>query len=84
MAGVRRVKGRLMHEIEGLSEEEVKLVADFAAFLREREQCLTTVEVLSNKELAETIRSSREAWLQGKRSEFIRLEELKLSSGQNV
>ena len=36
MAKVRGARGRLMQEIEGLSEEKVKVVADFAAFVRER------------------------------------------------
>jgi len=84
MAKVRGVRGRLMQEIAGLSEEKVKVVADFAAFLRERKEWLDTLEVLGNQELVEAIRSSREAWSQGKWSEFINLDELKLSSGQNV
>jgi len=84
MARVRGVRERLMQEIEGLPEEKVRVVADFAAFLRNRGEWLDTLEVLANEELAETIRSSREAWAQGKRSEFINLDELKHSSQQDV
>ena len=84
MARVRGVRERLMQEIEGLPEEKVRVVADFAAFLRNRGEWLDTLEVLANEELAETIRSSREAWAQGERSKFINLDELKHSSQQDV
>ena len=84
MARVRGVRERLMQEIEGLPEEKVRVVADFAAFLRDREEWLDTLEVLGNEKLAEAIRSSREAWAQGKRSEFINLDELQHSSQQDV
>jgi hypothetical protein len=84
MPKVKGAKRRLMEEIDGLSEEKVAVVADFAAFVREREEWWTTLEVLGNKELVETIRTSREEWSQGKSSEFIKLEELKHSLEQNV
>ena len=74
MAKIRGARRQLMGEVQGLSEEKVKVVADFAAFVGEREEWLATLEVLGNKELAEAIRSSREAWSQGKRSEFINLD----------
>ena len=72
-------KRQLIQEIEGLSEDRVRVLADFAAFLREREEWVATLEVLGNKGLAEAIRASREAWSQGKRSEFVSLDELKHS-----
>lgn len=84
MAKIKGVKRQLMQEVEGLSEEKVKVVADFAAFLREREEWLDTLQILGNQELVETIRSSREAWSQGKWSEFINLDELRHSSQQDV
>jgi hypothetical protein len=84
MAKVRGARGRLMQEIEGLSEEKVKVVADFAAFVREREEWLATLEILSNKQLTEAIRISREAWSQGTRSEFVKLSELNSPWQQDV
>ena len=80
MAKVREVKQRLMQEIEGLSKEKMEVVADFAAFVIGREEWLYTLEILSNKELIHDIRSSREAWVQGKRSEFVSLNELNHSA----
>jgi len=76
LAKVREVRQRLMQEIEGLSKEKMEVVADFAAFVRGREEWLDTLEILSNKELIQAIRSSREAWSQGKCSEFLSLNEL--------
>lgn len=79
MAKATGAKRQLIEEIEGLSEDRVKVLADLAAFMREREEWVATLEVLGNKELAEAIHISREAWSQGKRSEFVSLDELKHS-----
>lgn len=84
MAKVRGARGRLMQEIEGLSEDKVKVVADFAAFVRDREEWLATLEILANDQWTEAIRISREAWCQGKRSEFVKLSELNNPWHQNV
>ena len=51
-------------------------MADFAAFLREHEEWETTAEILGNQSMTEQIRYSREAWAQGKREEFLTLDEL--------
>ena len=79
MAKGIRAKKQLIHEIEGLSEDKVRVLADFASFLKEREEWVATLEVTSNEELAKTIRASREAWAQGKHSEFVSLGGLKYS-----
>ncbi|TET41214.1 MAG: hypothetical protein E3J66_05625 [Dehalococcoidia bacterium] len=84
MAKVSGARGRLIQEIEGLSEEKVKVVADFAAFVRDREEWLATLEILGNKQLTEAIRMSRDAWSQGKRAEFVKLSELNNPWQQNV
>ena len=70
-------KDKLMEEVESLSEERVKAVADFAAYLKEREEWEATAEVLDNKELAQEVKESRKAWAEGKKGEFVSLEELK-------
>lgn len=82
MAKTKGVKRQLLQEIDGLAEDRVRLLADFAAFLKEREEWVATLEVLENKELAEAVRKSREEWFQGKSSEFISLTELKRSYHQ--
>jgi len=66
-----------MEEVKSLSEERVKAVADFAAYLKEREEWEATAEVLDNKELAQEVKESRKAWAEGKKGEFVSLEELK-------
>jgi hypothetical protein len=70
-------KDKLMEEVKSLSEERVKAVADFAAYLKEREEWEATAEVLGNKELAQQVKESRKAWAEGKKGEFVSLEELK-------
>lgn len=82
MAKTKGAKRQLLQEIDGLSEDRVRLLADFAAFLKEREEWVATLEVLENKELAEAVRKSREEWFQDKSSEFISLTELKRSYHQ--
>ena len=79
MAKAIGAKRQLIQEIEGLSEDRVRALADLAAFMREREEWVATLEVLNNKELAKAIRNSREAWSQGKHSEFVSLDELEHS-----
>ena len=77
---MRKAKGakrQLLHEVEGLSEDRIRALADLAAFLREREDWAATLDILGNRELVEAIRSSREAWSQGKRSAFVGLDEVK-------
>ncbi|MBF8265123.1 MAG: hypothetical protein HW384_987 [Dehalococcoidia bacterium] len=65
------VKKQLMKEIEGLSEERLKVLTDLAAFLKEREEWEETMEILANKELTEAIEASRKAWKEGRHEEFI-------------
>jgi hypothetical protein len=71
-------RSRLLEELESLSDERVKALADFAGYLRQREEWESTAEILGNEELAaEEIRESREAWTDGRREEFLSLDELK-------
>lgn len=71
MAKTNLSKKLLMREIEGLSAERVKVLADLAAFLKQREEWEATLEIMANEELSEAIEASREAWKHCKREEFI-------------
>jgi hypothetical protein len=77
MAKTGDYRSKLMGELKSLSEERVKAVADFAAYLKEREEWEATAEVLGNEELAQQIKESRKAWAEDRKGEFVSLEELK-------
>jgi hypothetical protein len=77
MAKVGGYKSELLEEVESLSEERVKVLADFAAYLKEREEWEATAEILGNEELAQQVKRSRKDWAEGRKEEFISLEELK-------
>ena len=77
MAKTGDYRSKLMDELKSLSEERVKAVADFAAYLKEREEWEATGEVLGNKELARQVRESRKAWIKDGKGGFVSLEELK-------
>jgi hypothetical protein len=70
-------RSRLLEELESLSEERIKALADFAGYLRQREEWESTAEILGNEEMVEEISRSREAWSEGRREEFLSLDELK-------
>ena len=70
-------KDRLLEQVESLSEERIKALADFAAYLREREEWEATAEILGDKEMAQDIGRSRKAWSEGREEEFVSLDELK-------
>ncbi len=70
-------KDRLLEEVESLSEERIKALADFAAYLREREEWEATAEILGDMEMAQDIGRSRKAWAEGRKEEFVSLDELK-------
>ena len=70
-------KDRLLEQVESLSEERIKALADFAAYLREREEWEATAEILGDKEMAQDIGRSRKAWAEGREEEFVSLDELK-------
>lgn len=70
-------RDRLLEEVESLSEERIKALADFAAYLRQREDWEATAEILGNEEMAQDIRRSRKAWTEGRKEEFVSLDELK-------
>jgi len=70
-------RDRLLEEVESLSEERIKALADFAAYLREREDWEATAEILGNEEMSQDIRRSRKAWTEGRKEEFVSLDELK-------
>jgi len=69
-------RSRLLEELESLSEERIKALADFAGYLRQREEWESTAEILGNEEMAEQITKSRQAWSEGRREEFLSLDEL--------
>ena len=77
MAKTGDYKGKLMEEVKSLSDERVKAVTDFAAYLKEREEWEATGEVLGNEELAQQVKESRKAWAEDRKGEFVSLEELK-------
>jgi hypothetical protein len=77
MARTSGYKGKLMEEVKSLSEGRVKAVADFAAYLKEREEWEATGEILGNQELARQVKESRKAWAEDRKGEFVSLEELK-------
>ena len=70
-------KNKLLEEVKALSEERIKALADFAAYLREREEWEATAEILGNSEISRQIRESRKAWAEGRKEDFVSLEELK-------
>ena len=77
MAKAGGYKSELLEEVKSLSEERVKVLADFAAYLKEMEEWEATAEILGNEELAQQVKGSRKAWAEGRKGEFIFLEELK-------
>jgi hypothetical protein len=77
MAKTGGYKGKLLEEVKSLSEGRVKAVADFAAYLKEREEWEATGEILGDKELAHQVKESRKAWAEDRKGEFVSLEELK-------
>lgn len=70
-------KSKLLEQVKSLSEERVKALADFAAYLREREDWEATAEILGNEELTQQVKRSQKSWIKGGKEEFISLEELK-------
>jgi hypothetical protein len=70
-------RDRLLKEAESLSEEKLKVLADFAAYLKEREEWEATAEILGNPRMTREIRRSRKAWAEGNKREFVSLNELK-------
>jgi len=70
-------RDRLLEEMDSLSDDRIRALADFAAYLREREEWEATAEILGSDELAEDLRRSRKAWAEGRREEFVPLDELK-------
>lgn len=77
MAKAGGYKSKLLEELKSLSEDRVKAVADFAAYLREREEWEATAEILGNEELAQQVKRSRKAWAEGRKEGFVSLEEIK-------
>ena len=77
MAKAGGYKSKLLEELKSLSEDRVKAVADFAAYLREREEWEATAEILGNEELVQQVKGSQKAWADGRKEEFVSLEELK-------
>ncbi len=77
MAKASSYKSKLLEEVKALSEERIKALADFAAYLREREEWEATAEILGNEEVAQQVKKSRKAWAEGRKEDFVSLDELK-------
>ena len=77
MAKAGGYRGKLLEEVKSLSEGRIKAVADFAAYLKEREEWEATAEILGDEELAQQVKESRKAWAEDRKGEFVSLEELK-------
>jgi hypothetical protein len=73
MAKAGGYKSKLLEAVKSLSEERIKALADFAAYLREREEGEATAEILGNEELAQQVRRSRKVWAEGRKGEFVSL-----------
>lgn len=70
-------RNRLLEELKLLSDDRVKAVADFAAYLREREEWEETSEILGDKTMSRQIDKSRKAWSEGKKVQFSSLNDVK-------
>ena len=77
MARTSGYKAKLLEEVKALSEQKIQVLADFAAYLREREEWEATAEILGSTEMTQQIKKSRSAWFDGKRREFVSLDEIK-------
>jgi len=77
MARASSYRGKLLEELKSLSEDRIKALADFAAYLREREELEATAEILGNIEITQQIKHSRKAWADGKKEDFISLDDLR-------
>lgn len=77
MAKTGDYRSRLLEEVNSLSDERVKALADFAAYLKQREEWEETREILGDRELAQQVKESRKAWAEDRKGEFVSLEELK-------
>jgi len=73
MAKTGGYKGKLLEEVKSLSEGRVKAVADFAAYLKEREEWEATGEIMGNEELVQQVKESRKAWAEDRKGEFVSL-----------
>lgn len=77
MAKIGGYKNKLLREVKSLSEERIRALADFAAYLREREEWEATAEILGSKEMSQQIGRSRRDWAEGRKEGFIALDELR-------
>lgn len=77
MATAKEHKKRLLQEVKQLSPDRIKALADFAAYLKEREEWEETAQIIGDEETFKRIKLSRETWSKGKKNEFVSLEDLK-------
>jgi len=73
MAKTGGYRSKLLEKVKSLSEGRVKAVADFAAYLKEREEWEATGEILGDEELVQQGKESRKAWAAGRKGEFVSL-----------
>lgn len=84
MAKTDDYRSRLAEELSALSEDRIRAVANFAAYLREREEWEETAQILGDKGMAQQIRRSRKAWSEHRRERFVSLDEVKTGPGHGV
>ena len=65
MAKTRAYRSEVLKEVRFLSDERIKTVTDFAAYLREREIREATGKILGDEQLAQQVRESRQPWVGG-------------------
>ena len=68
-------KGEAMEGLKSFSEGRAKVVADSAAYLKERKEWEATGEILGNEGLVHQMRESRQAWAEDRKGEFVSLPE---------
>ncbi len=71
------LKKQAKKAIENLSEEKVRVAIDFIAYLKEKEEMESTLEVLSSHELMAQIEEAEKSIKKGKFEDFIPWEKVK-------
>jgi len=64
----------IVEEIKSLPLKDIKTVADFVDFVKERE---LEEEILSSKLIVKEVKASKKSWKEKKYADFIRWEDLK-------
>ncbi len=70
----KTLKKELIEEIKVMPAEDVKTIAAFVDFIKDKE---LEEEILNSKKLIRAVRKSKKAWKNKKLAEFVDWEELK-------